>query len=200
RSVAFNSCKAAASRTRFSRPRAQATSTSYEGYEEPRAIPAIPPISTKSTSCAISACSIGLGRNSAGTRGAAITEDVVRDLSAVIDALGDCAPEVLLQQRHVVPVVDRTRVEDELLAHQVEERAQRLDGGRDEATLDPRDRGLRGARPRCELRLREPMTPTGFAEELSGSHEASISDLMYEPVSQAQTWESARPLEGGRSR
>jgi hypothetical protein len=78
-----------------------------------------------------------------------------------------------------VPVVDRAGVEDELLAHQIEQRAERLNRWGDEVALDTRDRRLGGAGAGCELALSEPVPAAGFAEELSSRHGLNISDLMY---------------------
>jgi hypothetical protein len=46
----------------------------------------------------------------------------------VIDSLVDCHRERLVVERSIEPVVDRPRVEHELLAHQVEQLGQRVDG------------------------------------------------------------------------
>jgi len=78
-----------------------------------------------------------------------------------------------------VPVVDCVRIEDELFAHQIEQRRQRVDRGRDEVALDAGNRRLRRACPRGELGLRQAVPPAHAAEELSRRHHGSISDLMY---------------------
>src|SRR5262249_7985545 len=149
-------------------------STSYDGYDDPRAMPAIPPMSTKSTSCAISVCRIGLGRNSAGTRDPAVAQDEVREVGLVIDSFADGAFEVLPQQRDVVPVVDRARIEHELLAHELEQRPQRFHGRRHEAALDPRDRSLGRASTSGELPLCQAVPRARIAEQLTRSHVPSV--------------------------
>src|SRR5439155_9421341 len=67
-------------------------------------------------------------------------------------------------------VVDRLRGELELLAHQVEPARERRDRERDEVALDPRNRGLGGARAGGELALRQAVATSGRAEELSRGH------------------------------
>src|SRR5262245_46824993 len=76
-------------------------------------------------------------------------------------------------------VLDRARVERELLAEKVEKVREGVNRGRDEVSLDPRDRRL--ARPRAcrELLLRYSMAPPGVSQQLSGCHPGTISDLMY---------------------
>ena len=56
-------------------------------------------------------------------------------------------------------VVDRSGVEDELLAEDVEQVCERVDGGGDETALDPRDRSLRRPRAIGELLLRQAVAP-----------------------------------------
>ena len=66
-----------------------------------------------------------------------------------------------------MPVIDRPRLECELLAEQVEEVCQRVDGGGDEVSLDPRDSGLGGASPVGQLLLRQPVAVPSLAENLA---------------------------------
>src|SRR5712691_7322858 len=96
-----------------------------------------------------------------------------------LDAFGDGESEVLLEERPVVAVVDRLRVENELLAHQVEERPQRLDRGGDQPPLDPRDRRLGGPSSRRELALRQPVPTPCITEEFPAGHWLNISDVTY---------------------
>src|SRR5205085_1845636 len=140
-----------------------ATSRSKLGYEEPRTIPASPPMTTKSTSCRANAWSIGLGSNSACTRH--VLADEVRERDAVSEPLVHRSVEALLQQGHVMPVIDRLRVQAEFLAEQVEQVCERRDRRRDDVALDSRDRRLARACARGELRLRDAVAPSRIPEE-----------------------------------
>src|SRR6266516_5778053 len=120
-------------------------STSKLGYEEPRAIPASPPMRTKSTSCSSSARMIGFGWNSVAMSSSTVAEDEVREADPVVDAVRDGSLEVLTQERAVVAVVDRLRVEGQFFAQQIEQGGERFDGRGDEAALDAGDGGLAGA-------------------------------------------------------
>jgi hypothetical protein len=97
----------------------------------------------------------------------------------VVDSLRDRSTQVLLEQRHVVAVVDRSRLEREFLTEQVEQVGERVDRGGDEVALDSRDRSLGRTGPVCELLLRQTVPAAGLAQEFSSSHEGRISDLMY---------------------
>jgi hypothetical protein len=112
----------------------------------------------------------------------------------VVDALRDRSAQVLLEERHVVPVVDRPRLECEFLAEQVEEVCQRVDGRGDEVSFDPRDSGLGGASPVGQLLLGQPVAAPSFAENLARGHLRSISDLMYAAFDKA---EGGEPLSTG---
>jgi len=85
----------------------------------------------------------------------------------VVNALRDRSTQVLLEERHVVPVVDRPRLERQLLAEQVEEVCQRVDGGGDDVSFDPRDSSLGGASPVGQLLLRQSVAPPSFAQNLA---------------------------------
>ena len=85
----------------------------------------------------------------------------------MVDSLRDRSTQVLLEQCHVVPVVDGPRLECELLAEQVEEVSQRVDGGGDDVSFDPRNSGLGGASPVSQLLLRQPVAAPNFAENLA---------------------------------
>jgi hypothetical protein len=115
------------------------------GYDEPRAIPARPPIRTISTLWATSVSRIRFGRNSQAetVRGPAISEDEIREVGAVVDPLGDRPFEVSTDERSIVAVVDWPRGEFELLAEDVEEVRERAHGGADDVTLDAGDGSLR---------------------------------------------------------
>lgn len=141
-------------------------------------MPASPPMRTKSTSCSRSFRRIAFASNLAGSRDATIPCHEVRKRDAVIDPLRDRSPQILLEQRHVVPVVDWPRLERELLAEQVEQVGERVDRGGDEVALDPRDRRLRRSRSVGQLLLREPVPKPCFLEELSCPHSVGISDQM----------------------
>lgn len=66
--------------------------------------------------------------------------------------------------------------QDELLVHHPEKLGERLDGGRHDSALDTGDRGLGGPGADRELALGQAVPAPGFAQELSGRHEATISD------------------------
>jgi hypothetical protein len=85
----------------------------------------------------------------------------------VVNPLRDRSAEVLVQQRHVVAVVDRPWLERQLLAEQVEELGEGVDAGGDEVSLDPGDRCLRCTRAIGQLLLGQPVAPPGRTEELS---------------------------------
>lgn len=85
----------------------------------------------------------------------------------MVNALRDRSAQVLLEQCQVVPVVDRPRLERELLAEQVEKVCQRVDGGGDEVSLDPRDSGLGGASAVGQLLLRQPVAASSLAKNLA---------------------------------
>jgi len=82
----------------------------------------------------------------------------------VVDSLRNRPTQVLLEQCHVMPVVDGLRVQLELLAEEVQQVRQRLDRGGNEVTLDSGDRGLGRASPIGELLLRQPVAAPGLAE------------------------------------
>src|SRR5687767_2499560 len=93
---------------------------------DPRAAAARPPTTTKSTSWRMSSSSSGLGLNSAPATSCALElADEVRERDHEVQPLLRSPLQVLLDQRLVDPVVDRLRVEGELLAHQVEQLGQR---------------------------------------------------------------------------
>lgn len=100
----------------------------------------------------------------------------------MIESVGDRLLEIGPKQRRVVPVVDRIRLEPELLAHEVEERRKRRDRRRDLIALDTRDRGLGRSGPCRQLVLRQAVTAPCGSQKLSCCHEASISLLTYEGV------------------
>ena len=92
---------------------------------------------------------IGRGRKSGRlpVSGQGFSEHEVREVLAVPQTIVRRQREHLSISVHVVPVVDRTGCQVELLAHQVDERRQGRDGGGDEVALDPGDRGLARAGP-----------------------------------------------------
>jgi hypothetical protein len=96
----------------------------------------------------------------------------------VVNSLGDRSAEILPEQRHVVPVIDRPRLEGELFAEKIEQLSEGVHGGRNETPLDPGDRCLGGPSAVGQLLLRQPVPATGFTKELSSRHVRSISDLM----------------------
>ena len=79
-----------------------------------------------------------------------------------------------------MPVVDRPRLECEFLAEQVEEVCQRVDGGGDGVSFDPRDSGLGGASPVSQLLLRQPVAAPLAGGTWPEVMQESISDLTYE--------------------
>ena len=85
----------------------------------------------------------------------------------MVDSLRDRAAKVLLEQGHVVSVIDRASVQSELLAEQVQQMGKRVDGGGDEVALDPGDGRLGGTRPIGELLLRQTVAASGLPEEFS---------------------------------
>jgi hypothetical protein len=97
----------------------------------------------------------------------------------VIDAVVDRSFEVLPQQSPVMAVVDLLGVEQEALAHQIEEVREGRDRGGDEVALDARDRRLARARPGGELPLAQAVPPTsGGQERTCGLHRHILSDVI----------------------
>src|SRR5437588_7583113 len=107
----------------------------------------MPPIRTKSTWCSSSLRKMGRGWKSACSGRAKIPPHEVRKRRTEVDPLFDRAPQVVVKQCHVVAVVDRLRVELQLLAEQVQELRKRVDRGGDQVALDPRNGGLGGPSP-----------------------------------------------------
>src|SRR5438874_9385138 len=130
----------------------------------------MPPMSTKSTSCRLRCSTISFGRSSACSCDATVAQSEVGEGDHAVDSLVGRERKLLPVEGPVVPVVDRLRRELKLLAHQVEPARERRDRGRDEVALDPRNRGLRGARAGGELALRQAVATSGRAEELSRGH------------------------------
>src|ERR1051326_1849761 len=168
RSVAPSSWSAAASRSRLAGDRSYARSRSKLGYDDPSAMPANPPTTTKSTPFPTSACSIGFGLNS--TRPGNVLLDEIGKRDAVLEPLVHRALEIRLEQRDVVAEVDLCRAELELLAEQVEQLRECRHGRRHDVALDPRDRGLARPGPGGELLLGHVMAPSRVPEKLTRCH------------------------------
>lgn len=101
----------------------------------------------------------------------------VRERRHKDNSLLDCALEVLAQKRPVEAVIDWLCAKRQLLAHQVEQRCQSCDRGRDEVALDARDGGLARTCAGCELPLGETVAAPDLAQKRAGRHAASISFL-----------------------
>src|SRR5207244_5303952 len=151
------------------------------GRTDPWAMPASPPMITNSTSCSRRVERICFGRNSGRIGGAEVALHEVRKRRAMLDALRRSHRERPLVERPVVPVIDLACIKYQLLVHEVEQPGECLDGGGDEAPLDPRDRGLTRARPGGKLLLREAVALARFADELSCVHAPKyiLSDVFY---------------------
>ena len=113
----------------------------------------------------------------------------------MVDSLRDRSTQVLLEQRDVVAVVDRPRLESELLAEEIEQVGERVHRRGNQVALEPRDRGLRGAGPVGELLLRQAVPATNLPKKCSRCHAPRISDLMYEVLDEPPLRRSGDPLE-----
>jgi len=147
-------------------------------YAEPCAIPASPPMTTKSTPCRTRVSKIGPGSNSGA--------DTVRDTSDLTHSTRVRNPtsysvlwrecESCLVECRVESPLHRRRVQVEPFVHHPEELRERRDARRDDVALDTRDRGLRGPCANRELTLRQAVPAPRITEQLACGHAATISD------------------------
>src|SRR6266545_5152142 len=111
-------------------------------YEDPCTPPATPPITTNSAPARARSSSSGTGSNASSAAGG-IPEAFQRaggdGLS--LDALLRCVAQVLADKCPVIAVVDRSGLEHQLVAKEVEQPGEGRDGRRDLVALDSRDRG-----------------------------------------------------------
>src|SRR5919204_3908603 len=158
-------------------------SRSYVPNADPCAPPATPPMTTKSTPARASHSSAGAGSNGASvSRGTLDLPHPARPRGLRVDPLFRRQRECRVEERRVVTGLDLRRCELELLAHQVDERGERIDRRRDEIALDSGDRGLACPGARGELLLRQPMPAPDLPKKLAGCHTFTISDLTYDLV------------------
>src|SRR3989442_1450070 len=138
-------------------------SRSNVGYEEPCAPPATPPITTKSIPASTRRSRSGSGSNGSASEGTLKLADAVRPSGLAAQPIGDVPGKVLLEQGHVVAVVDRLRMQCELLAEQVKQLSEGVDRWGDEVALDAGDGGLGRAGSVGELLLGQAVAATGIA-------------------------------------